>query len=242
MCEGGMRPDTLVRLKYRNIKEDYEAGRIPMKVELDAEIMKCRVEGHFSFIGEDAVNALKSYLGKRQMNDDDYIFVHRRSGSNNLERVSPSSFSQTFSAIAKRLGIIDKNDKAKMKKVRLYGLRKYFNNNAKADRAYIEFWMGHIDAVKGAYISRDVEEHRKRYAEGYENLRVFSPDKTLTDLSSKLAEKDLQIKALTRQVERLEPLMKLSDLLGDEETLRRFVEEVSKAKSGRVFLATSEEQ
>jgi hypothetical protein len=36
MAESGLRPRTLVQLRYKHIKADFEAGRVPMKIEVPA--------------------------------------------------------------------------------------------------------------------------------------------------------------------------------------------------------------
>lgn len=249
MAESGLRPNTLCQLKYRNIKEDFEANRIPMKIELDAEIMKGRAEGYFTFVGEDSVNALKEYLQGRKLNGNDYLFLHQRNSKGILEHVTPEAFTQKFEKIAMKLGMVSEEEEKRrtrvvkgkvikdtIHKVRLYNLRKYFNNNCKADRVYIEFWIGHSYNTQSAYVSRHVEEHRRRYAEAYESLRIYVPDKKLTDLDLRLKEKEMQLSMLTQQIEKLQPLLKLTEMLGitDEKTLLQFLEDLKQSKGGKV--------
>jgi hypothetical protein len=69
--------------------------------------------------------------------------------------------------------------KGKPRQLRLYCLRKYFRNNIKVESAYREFWMCHSFGVDEHYLSRDVEKHREKYAEGYESLRVFEATPTV---------------------------------------------------------------
>lgn len=65
-----VRVGTLVRFKYRHIKEDFEAGRIPLCIRLDKEAMKGRVKvrhrRYGPYLGRDAYEALKSYLEVRK--------------------------------------------------------------------------------------------------------------------------------------------------------------------------------
>jgi integrase len=177
MAESGMRPQTLVQLNYNNIKEDFEANRIPMKIELPSLILKDNPSPRFTFIGEDSFRLLKEYLSDRgRLADDEPLFAAIRPGSMKSERLKMEVFSCTFGRIAQKAGLVSPAKSAserRPRQIRLYGLRKYFNNNMRTDRAYIEFWMGHTDA-KQHYISTDAEEHRKRYAEGYSELRVYS--------------------------------------------------------------------
>ena len=61
MLESGLRPDTLCRLKYKHIKEDFEKGIIPMKIDLPSELLKDKVSARWSFIGEDGYRIRKEY-------------------------------------------------------------------------------------------------------------------------------------------------------------------------------------
>jgi hypothetical protein len=61
--------------------------------------------------------------------------------------------------------------------------------------------MGHSLGVDAHYISRDPEDHRKRYAEGYKSLRVFEPNpESLLAVIQQVNEKDIQIKEITEKL------------------------------------------
>ena len=62
MAESGLRPATLVQLKYRDIREDFESKTVPMKINVRPEIVKDRIAHRFSFIGEDGFNLLKACM------------------------------------------------------------------------------------------------------------------------------------------------------------------------------------
>ncbi|MGB8780698.1 MAG: site-specific integrase [Candidatus Bathyarchaeia archaeon] len=174
MAESGMRPETLCELSYADIKEEFESGKVPMKVELPSLILKDNPSARFTFIGEDSLHFLKEYLAGKKLSDKDLIFSAIRPASLTAN-LRPSAFSSSFGRIATQTGLAERGKKGERKAprpIRLYGLRKYFNNNMRTDRAYVEFWLGHTDA-KQHYVSNDVEEHRKRYSEGYPFLRVY---------------------------------------------------------------------
>ena len=66
------------------------------------------------------------------------------------------------------------------------------------------------------YIFRDPEEHRKRYAQGYEQLRLLEPvtPVQLKDINDQLRRKDQQIQELRAQNEKLsERIDKLAEPL-----------------------------
>ena len=253
MVESGQRPNTLVQLQYKHVKQDFASGKVPMKIELPSEILKDNVEARFSFLGEDGYRVLKEYLTpKFPLKDDDYLFEREKVRETAKKGVplkterkpyAPAgAFSMKFTGIVQRLGWETKgkvHDGVKHQ-LRLYTLRKFFSNNMNCDRAYVDFWFGHT-LTSGYYVAHDIEEHRTRYTQGYEKLRVYRTDATVADLNSRLLEKDAQLEMLTKQIEKLQPLMKLVDVLGDEETLKKFAEEITKAKPGKVFMTVSEE-
>jgi hypothetical protein len=52
--QSGLRPHTLLRLRYKHVKEDYEANRVPCKIDTPRDIIKGKyVDGRFSSIGKD---------------------------------------------------------------------------------------------------------------------------------------------------------------------------------------------
>ena len=203
MVESGMRPQTLVQQTYGNIKQEYEAGRNPMKIDLPSLILKDNPQPRFTFIGEDGYRTLKEYLSNRgKLKDNDPLFLPNRPGSMVTEKVGMTVFSNSFSRLATKLGLATKGEKEMKRKprpVRLYGLRKYFNNNMRTDRSYIEFWMGHVD-ISHFYISNDVEEHRKRYAEGYPALRIYE---SIYEAAEMLTKQNEEIRQLKEEVANL---------------------------------------
>jgi hypothetical protein len=111
-------------------------------------------------------------LGK--LDDDDYIFQPEKRMK--IKKPLPqTTFSNYFRKVALKLGIVEKHVKGKPYPVRLYCLRKYFRNNCRLDPAIREFFMGHSLGTDEHYISRDVEQYRKLYAENYQTLRIYEP-------------------------------------------------------------------
>jgi hypothetical protein len=219
-AESGMRPQTQVELIYGNIKEDFEANRVPMKIELPSLILKDNPLPRFTFIGEDCFRLLKDYLGSRgKLADNEPLFAARRPKSLKGEGLHMEMFSNIFGRLAVKAGLLppfEKGQKKVPRPIRLYGLRKYFNNNMRTDRSYIEHWMGHTDA-KQHYVSNDVEEHRTRYLEGYEALRVFQE----TDTQKVIREQAKQISELRKEVETLTDLRARLNQLEAREAERR---------------------
>jgi len=212
MTESGMRESTAVNMKFWQIKEDFSAARIPMKILLPSSEIKDHVGDRWTFVGEDGFGELKAYLQGKTLQDDNYVFASERQGQCKREQFSAASLSVKFNRLVQKLGIdksvtgkLKEGERPKPKKVRLHGLRKYFRNNMKADSAYVQFWMGHSLGVDAHYISRDPEQHREEYKKGYESLKVFEPSFVdLRDLTAQLHKKDQQINDLEKRLAQLE--------------------------------------
>lgn len=205
MVESGLRVGTAIRLKYWQIKEDFENKRVPMKIVLPSSELKDHVGDRWTFIGADGFRELSRYLaGRLPLKDDDFVFTSEKEGLVKREQFSTASLSTKFNRIVQKLNICASNN-GKPKKIRLHGLRKYFRNNMRADSAFIEFWMGHSLGVDAHYISRDPEEHRKRYKEGYNYLKIYEGNaEDLNDLYQKLQEREQEIGDLKTQMQALQ--------------------------------------
>lgn len=193
MAESGQRPYTLVQTRMVHIREEFEAAKIPMKIDLPAELIKDRVGHRWTFIGEDGFNTLKEYLSARMpLEDEDLLFApdkpHRMKG----KFLSPTTFGNAFSKIVLKLGLAKRVETGKPKGLRLYCLRKYFRNQIRvSDTAYREFWMGHTFGTDEHYLTRNVEEHRKAYEKAYPSIRILqtSLPETLETLKTFYEEK-----------------------------------------------------
>ena len=198
LYESGMRPATLTKLKWRHIKEEFLGHKMPMKIDLPAAILKCRISERWTFIGEEGFEALKRYLTTRfPLKEDDYVFEREKPLSGQLGR---SALSQAFNKMVKKLGLAEPvgPQGKKPKAVRLYCLKKAFKKFHSADGDYKKFWMGRSD-TSTHYVSRDLEYHRQLYAQGYENLRLQKPSIDAETIA-KLTRENL---ALKEEVEEL---------------------------------------
>lgn len=214
MAESGLRPYTLVQLRYKHIRKDFEANTVPMRIELPSELLKDRVEARWTFIGEDGFRVLKAYLKPRlPLQDENLIFLSKRSDTKH-DFLLPQTFTNIFGRVALKLRITEMTQKGKPKPIRLYCLRKFFNNNLRYEgfnTAYREFWMGH-KTTQTHYISRDPEYHRKEYKKGYEQLRIQEPatPAQLTQITEELKKRDLEIQELRKEIKHIR---KYTDLL-----------------------------
>ena len=212
MAESGLRPLTLVQLRYKHIKKDFKANRVPMMIELPSELLKDRVEARWTFIGEDGFKTLRQYLHARlPLDNEDLIFAPERSDMKH-GFVSPTNFTNKFSSYALKLRIAEKSEYKKPKQIRLYCLRKYFNNNLRADRSYIEWWMGH-KTTQTDYVDPDPERHREEYAQAYQNLRIYKSEseQSVRQLRELLAKKEEELAELRKSLKLIQPLLELAE-------------------------------
>lgn len=234
MAETGLRPDTLVKLQYKHIKEDFQSEKIPMKIDLPAELLKDRVGDRFAFIGEDGYKILKEYLGTLgELKDDDYLFQPERRKILKGKPLPPHTFTNYFRTLALKLGITEKGERGKPFPIRLYCLRKYFRNNFRGDATIREFFMGHSLEVDEHYLDRNIEKFRKEYERAYPDLRIFEPqtDEAVEALKEKLREQNGKIAQLTEQLESLRArLYGRVDELGIETEAYRLTKPQQRAK------------
>jgi integrase len=215
MVESGMRADTAVHMQYWQLKEDFEAERVPMRIILPSSTLKDRVGDRWTFVGEDGFRELKNYLTPRlPLNDDDFVFASEKAGKVVGEQFSVASLSVKFNRLVQKLGL-DKSRLGKPKRIRMHGLRRYFRNYMKCDEAFRKFWMGHSLGVDAHYITRDPEAHRREYAKGYQHLRIFEPSEalakhyvTLDQFEEMLKRKDNEIKELRTMVKEMASALK----------------------------------
>ena len=227
MLESGQRPNTLAKLQYKHIKEDYEAHRIPMKIDLPSNIIKDRLGFRFTYIGNDAYKALREYLKARGiLRDDDYIFVREKKlHIDSATPITPNTFGNYFSRLALRLGIAERREKGKPKAINMYCLRKFFRNHCTAEVSYREFWMAHSLGTDEHYLTRDVEVHRKKYSECYDDLRLFPTSQdAFAELRGLLKNKEQEIMELKDNQAKLAPLLDFVKGFETEEKLKRFLD------------------
>jgi integrase len=235
MVESGLRPSTLLALRYKYIKQDFEKNVIPMKIELPSELLKDRIEARFSFIGEDGFKVLKEFLSTRKsIGDNDFLFLPERPGSAKGDVPSESAMSNKFNRIILKLGLDTPIGKGKPKSLRLYNLRKYFFNNMKCDSAYRSYWFCH-KSIDDHYISTQEDKHREEYAKGYKFLRVFQAtdvDVRIEALTNELKAKDQRIleleKKLSNEIEHI-----VASVKSQHEALKTLKERMDRIKESK---------
>jgi len=218
LAQSGLRPFSICSLKFKHVKEDLVANRVPCKINVPQEIAKGKYRGYFTFIAHEAVEYLKAYLHTRQrIADDDFLFAKQGT----TQQANPKSFSALFSRTVQKLkekGLIEVEQKEinKPRDVRLYSLRKFFRKYAnQAGPEFVQFWMGHIVRTGQGehYRPTDVEFHRELYAEKampFLRLETATPtetEKTIVELKKQLEERDKEIGAMKKTMAKIQPLV-----------------------------------
>jgi len=241
MAQSGVRPDTLCKLKLKDIEPDFGKGTIPCKITIPQEKTKGQYAQYFTFMGQESLNSLKAYLNKRQdVGSDSLLFTRIKShGEYTNELVSPNTMSNAFKKslrILRQKGVLSyeirtEGKRGKPNELRLYCLRKYFKNHAnQMGDEYVEFLMGHTIGVSGHYIAKDVEFYRKLYAEKampFLRLESATPTETEQTISNLRKEHNIELEKLRKD---FDDRLKIQEALFDKLT-KSLIERVQKLET-----------
>lgn len=174
--DSGISRQDLLMLKYRDIKKEFEAGKLPICVMLVR--VKEQVK-YNTFLGREAYEALRVYFTLRERKgekiaDDTRLFPIWKQG-----------ISTRMSRLLKRAGLSNLG----LQPIHMF--RKFHETNlatAKVHPLICKFWEGHkIRAdVDSRYIIPTVEEQRKLYVEAYDALALFKTERGLSEKQTKL--------------------------------------------------------
>jgi len=189
LATSGLRIGTLLRLKYKHLKRDLEAGRIPVAIHVPAEITKGKYMSYITFINLEAVTYLKLWLKEwerlvgRKIRDDDYIFISLKYPRPD-KPITPLDWTpRVFNRIRERMGIKRHEGRVKRFVITPHGLRKFFRTQMArggANEMAIEYMMGHRT---GAYMRVEAlgeEWLRDQYLRGRLKLRRWRPSREET--------------------------------------------------------------
>ena len=183
LATGGFREETLSKLKYRHIKEDYEANRIPLHVHVEAAIVKGKYGDYDTFLNREAVNYLRLYLKQRQKGGrffapevltDESPLIRNRCRANKILPASTQTIYRTVHDIAVECGVAKKLSFSRMYDVREHSIRKYFKTQLSASSIndeIIEYMMGHITSTYEDTQSLGIDKLRELYASANVTIR-----------------------------------------------------------------------
>jgi len=148
--QSGLSLSDLLALTYGDIKTEYEAGIVPLCLDLS----RIKTDVPFmSFIGEWGVRSLKEHLNGAVLAPEDRLY-----------NISESAIERYFKRLAKKFGV---GEYKGMNPMRPHSLRSAFKtllSDNKVDSLYSEFWMGHrVAEQQRVYVSKSREGWRETY-------------------------------------------------------------------------------
>jgi integrase/recombinase XerD len=197
LFQGGMDVSTLCALNYGDVAEGIEKNERPLKLNIFRE--KADVE-YYSFLGLDAVEAIKIYLADMRSKDIifDYstpLFLKEKS----TERIQTNNVQMFFKEIADRAGFTDGSSNG----YNLYGphsLRESFSSiliNKGVPDAIVDFLLGHSLGQMGeAYKRGKFEDVQKMYLD---NEVYLSMPGTNGESKKNIEEMEAKIKTMEEE-------------------------------------------
>jgi site-specific recombinase XerD len=172
---GGFREGTLVRLRYRHVREDLERRVVPLHIHVESEITKGKYHDYDTFLGEEAVEYLRAYFETRRHGNlhpeippeeiaddsplirDEMYDVARAIGEKQVRKLIHSLY---FKA-----GLL-KQSNGRRYSLCVHSLRKFFKTQLMAlgvQSDYVEYMMGHTITAYHDIQSKGVEFLRSLY-------------------------------------------------------------------------------
>ena len=154
LATAGFREGTFCKLKYRHVKEDLEANRIPIHVHVEAEITKGKYHDYDTFLNAEASYLLKMYIADRRRGirytppeeiTDDSPLIRSDHNAHRVLGVSEKTLRKIVHTIAVEADVSKKLPDSWMYSVRTHSLRKYFRTQmsaSKIDSEIIKYFMG----------------------------------------------------------------------------------------------------
>jgi len=175
IATGGFREDTFAKLKYRHVREDLEANRLPIHGHIEAAITKGKYHDYDTFLSVEASKLLKIYIDGRRKGTqkmppeeltDESPLIRNSTNGKKVLGVSAKTIRKTVHTIAVQTGVSKKLAEGWMYDVRTHSLRKFFRTQmsaAKIDSEIIEYMMGHTPDTYEDVQSLGIETLRNLY-------------------------------------------------------------------------------
>ena len=176
IASSGFREGTFAKLKYRHVKEDLEAGRIPIHIHVEAAITKGKYHDYDTFLNAEASKLLKLYIDERKHGSrkmppeqltDESPLIRNSHIAKRVLGVSEKAIRQIVHDLAVEAKVAQKIPGSWMYSVRTHSLRKFFRSQmstAKIDTEIVEYMMGHTISTYTDVQSLGIETLRNMYA------------------------------------------------------------------------------
>jgi hypothetical protein len=187
MRQSGLPPHTIKRLKIKNVERILDPNiPIPCKITLPHE--KTPI-----FIGHEAVDYLKQYLRERINPPQNSLLFTIRNNPN--KQINTKDVSRTFRRAVQSLKITPETEKGKPSELRLYSLKKFYEENTKRYRT----------ELNNNVTPKNAESCRKLYeTEAMPNLEIELPTPIqIHQLKDRLAKIEKTVQETLTPVRRL---------------------------------------
>ena len=208
-AESGLRIHSLLGIKYRHIKEDFEKGKVPIFIRFDPkERAKAKSTG-YPFLGEGSYNLLKDCVEKGLVRKDPEAYIFESTAKNRKDKNKSQPL--TYAAIHDFLELARQKAAIKESKQPNHAFRSFFSHSLiKADipEPIRKRFMGHSLGSGDAYVSKDVEELREYYKQAWPFINIDNviPAQVQSEiLESKRREEVLEgkVASLEKQLDRV---------------------------------------
>lgn len=154
IATGGFREGTFAKLRYRHVKEDLEAGRVPIHIHVEQEITKGKYHDYDTFINAEASQLLKLYIEERRHGSrytppeeitDESPLIRNSHFGYKVRGVTEKCIRQIVHNLSVEARISKRLPNSWMYTVRTHSLRKFFRTQlsaAKIDDEIIKYFMG----------------------------------------------------------------------------------------------------
>ncbi len=254
MFQSGMDVSTLCSLKYHVVEKVLEE-KPPVKLRLFRK--KAGIE-YYSFIGDDAVNALKTYMNYLRargihLKPDDPVFIRLIFKDRKMKSIEPNHVQNLLREVAVRSGLVSQEvmDSKHFNPCGSHTLREAFSSimiNHGVPDSIVDFWLGHtLGDMTEAYKRGRFNEVRAMYVKNEQFISVTSRSDEISDIENRLRDeigKQQTIitsladsnKALHNQFSSMEQQFKqfekavlgIGDLVSNKDFIKAFQEAVQK--------------
>jgi integrase len=209
-AETGLRADTVRTLCYRHVREDLEAGLVPVAVRLEPKYYGRKKSAGFTFLGDRSIALLNECIQqgiiKKQVDWPLIPSMKRpREGEPRIWVDKPLSYSNLYEVLVRA------SEKAGIKDPRImpnHSIRKYFEDcldQAGIDHEKKMVLEGHFgDTRSKHYTSREWEELRPLYWKAYP---FIDPERDSVEVAVKLQSWEDEKKDMKREISELRTLV-----------------------------------
>jgi site-specific recombinase XerD len=202
LFQSGMDVSTLCSLKYGDVTKGLDKDEYPLKLELYRP--KTGVE-YYTFLGKDAVEALRAYLADMKARGVDYsngspLFVKERG----KQALTTNLVQNMMKDVAVRSGLVNQQNNGKaFNPLSPHALRESFGSlmiNSGVPDTIVDFWLGHsIGEMAEAYKGLQYKSLKQIYLDREKLLGISAAEVDVEEVEAKLrveveeSKKELQV-------------------------------------------------